>query len=407
VRGHLIDSMILSKIFDAVMDLKGEFEVLEFSVGKRKDEHSSVRLLVKADSREQLQRILDTIYRMGAIPSGLREASFAEAPADGVPPEGFYVTTNNPTQVYLDGRWLDARPTAANMVIVRRPQGGSIECRPAWSVRRGDLVLVGEEGVRVNPPERPREGVGIFEFMSGSAPRTATPSLISGLAEEMEAVRERGGRIVVITSSAIVRSGAADSLASLIRKGYVSSLISDGSLLTCDVELRLFGTCDGVAVAEGAKSGYGNRLRAAAELRRAGGLRGLVESGVLREGLSYELATGDLEVVLVLGVGDEPVPGAISDSRDALLSMLRVLDGAELVLALAGGHLASDALRLLSSGTKLVVVDVSPEAILRVAGMGIAQSVSVMSDVAGFLRLLDSALARVPGPRADRSLTSP
>lgn len=37
VRGHLIDSMILTKIFDVIMDLDGEFQVQEFKVGKRKN----------------------------------------------------------------------------------------------------------------------------------------------------------------------------------------------------------------------------------------------------------------------------------------------------------------------------------------------------------------------------------
>ena len=36
VKGHLIDSMILTKIFDVIMDLDGEFQVQEFRVGKRK-----------------------------------------------------------------------------------------------------------------------------------------------------------------------------------------------------------------------------------------------------------------------------------------------------------------------------------------------------------------------------------
>lgn len=40
VRGHLIDSMILTKIFDVIMDLGGEFEVLQMTVGKKKKEPS-------------------------------------------------------------------------------------------------------------------------------------------------------------------------------------------------------------------------------------------------------------------------------------------------------------------------------------------------------------------------------
>ena len=36
VSGHLIDSLILTKIFDKIMDLKGEFQVQEIDIGKRK-----------------------------------------------------------------------------------------------------------------------------------------------------------------------------------------------------------------------------------------------------------------------------------------------------------------------------------------------------------------------------------
>jgi len=401
VRGHLIDSMILSKIFDAVMDMKGEFEVLEFSVGKRKDEHSFVRLLVKADSRERLVQMLDVLYRLGAVSAGVMEASLVEAPADGVPPEGFYVMTSNPTQIYVEGRWIDVRPVAANMVVVYRPDDGVAVGKPSWRVGKGELVVVGEEGIRVSPPERPREGVGVFEFMSSPAPRAATPSLISGLADEMEAIKERDGRIIVIAGSAVVRSGAADVLASLVRKGYVDALISDGSLLLCDVELRLLGTCDGVALVEGAKNGYGNRVRAAVEIRRAGGIEGLIKGGTLKGGLAYDVTSRGIGNVQFMDLSDEPIPGTIVDARSAQERALELLEGADLVLALAGGHMASEVLKLLRSSTKLVVVDVSPEVALRVIGREVAQSVSVMSDVANFLRSLDDALGPMSAPGAD------
>ncbi|MGC9116714.1 MAG: hypothetical protein ACP5ID_03800 [Conexivisphaera sp.] len=99
-----------------------------------------------------------------------------------------------------------------------------------------------------------------------------------------------------------------------------------------------------------------------------------------------------MEVVQVLDPSDEPVPGAISDTGEAQSRILGVLEGADLVLALAGGHVTSEVMRLMGSNTKLVVVDVSPEVALRVMGMEVAQSVTIMSDVAGFLRSLDAAL---------------
>ena len=42
VDGHLIDSMILTRIFDKIMDLKGEFEVTDFKIGVKKSDPSHV-----------------------------------------------------------------------------------------------------------------------------------------------------------------------------------------------------------------------------------------------------------------------------------------------------------------------------------------------------------------------------
>jgi hypothetical protein len=47
VEGHLIDSMILTRIWDRIMELGGDFETLEFRVGKQRDaktEQASLRL---------------------------------------------------------------------------------------------------------------------------------------------------------------------------------------------------------------------------------------------------------------------------------------------------------------------------------------------------------------------------
>ena len=46
VSGHLIDSSILTKIFDKIMDLHGEFQVEEINIGKKKKDPSYARLLV-------------------------------------------------------------------------------------------------------------------------------------------------------------------------------------------------------------------------------------------------------------------------------------------------------------------------------------------------------------------------
>jgi hypothetical protein len=44
------------------MDLNGDFQVLEFSVGKKKEESSYARLLVQGKDRQHLLLILESGY---------------------------------------------------------------------------------------------------------------------------------------------------------------------------------------------------------------------------------------------------------------------------------------------------------------------------------------------------------
>ena len=57
VRGHLIDSLVLTKIFDSVMDLDGKFEVLDIEVGKKKTDESYAKLLVQGKNKNNLEKI--------------------------------------------------------------------------------------------------------------------------------------------------------------------------------------------------------------------------------------------------------------------------------------------------------------------------------------------------------------
>jgi len=40
LEGHIIDSGIMTQVFDRIMDMGGSFEILEFEVGKKKTDTS-------------------------------------------------------------------------------------------------------------------------------------------------------------------------------------------------------------------------------------------------------------------------------------------------------------------------------------------------------------------------------
>lgn len=401
LKGHLIDSMILTKIFDVIMDLKGEFEVQEFKIGRRKDEYSYARMLVKAETREKLEKILKELYRMGATPAGVREAVLAPAPDDMSPPTGFYITTSHPTQVYLRGRWIPVEGISAYKTIVVDPSYERAVSKPVWEIKRGDLVVVGEEGVKVLPPERPREGVGVFEFMGRALSRYSTPSIAEGLAEEMVSIKESGGRIVFVVGSSVVRTGVSDSLASIIHKGFVDGLVSGSRFVLYELEYRLFGTSRGSAVRSGAKPSYGNHVRAAAEITRAGGVREAVRKGVVSDGVIYESIAHETPLVVVSELDDEVfLPGSITNFFEAQREISRLVGEADMVVVLTNSSVAQAVLNAIPSTTKLVLVDINPGVAVELNGREIAQSIGLVSDVSSFLPLLDKALPGRLGGRA-------
>ena len=106
VRGHIIDSLILPKILDEIMDVGGTFEIQELAIGKRNTDPSTARLKVSAASQRALDSILKRLARLGATAVALHDAQLVAARKHGVFPAAFYSTTNLPTDVRVRGRWV-------------------------------------------------------------------------------------------------------------------------------------------------------------------------------------------------------------------------------------------------------------------------------------------------------------
>ena len=54
LRGHIIDSLILTKVFDGIMDHGGSFEVLDIKIGKKKKDERYAKLLVIGNNAKNL-----------------------------------------------------------------------------------------------------------------------------------------------------------------------------------------------------------------------------------------------------------------------------------------------------------------------------------------------------------------
>jgi hypothetical protein len=110
-------------------------------------------------------------------------------------------------------------------------------CIPIRQIKKGDKIVVGENGVKIIPPERPREGMNVFEFMgSGSSSERPTQNIAKKVAEDIRRTKRNGGKIVLVGGPAIVHTGAVESVSTLIRHGYIDAVLAGNALAVHDIE---------------------------------------------------------------------------------------------------------------------------------------------------------------------------
>jgi lysine-ketoglutarate reductase/saccharopine dehydrogenase-like protein (TIGR00300 family) len=399
VEGHLIDSMILTKIFDKIMDLEGDFKVIEFKIGKGKTDYSYARLVVKGRNEGHLRDILHELYGLGAVSKEEREVKLEPAPADMVLPDGFYSTANHPTFIYLDGKWVVVKNLMMDKAIVVDRRKSEAYCRAIREVKKNDLIVVEDVGIKIKPPERPREGVGVFEFMSSNvSSEKPSNSIIRRVAQSLYEIKRLGGKIVVVAGPAVVHTGSAGALARLIREGYVNALLAGNALAVHDVESALYGTSLGIRLTDGSSTIKGNRNHIAAinEVFKAGSLSELMRKGVLNSGIIYECVKNGVPCVLAGSIRDDgPLPDVITDVVEAQKKYKEALRGARVVLMLSTTLHSIAVGNMLPSDVTVVCVDINPSTVTKLLDRGTTQAMGLVSDIGTFLLLLDQELSRL------------
>jgi lysine-ketoglutarate reductase/saccharopine dehydrogenase-like protein (TIGR00300 family) len=395
VEGHLIDSGIMSRIMDGVMDLRGEFETLEFKVGRTNEDASVAVLRIIGRDAEHLAGLLAAIQEHGAVPVDPSDVVLAPAPADGVFPDGFYSTTNLETHVRLAGEWVHvAHPEMDLGVRVDRATGAA-DTVPLADVKAGELYVVGRTGVRVMPPQRPREGQA-FEFMS-SAVSSEKPKaqIVHAVARLLREVRAEGRGIIAVVGPAVVHTGAASDLARLVEQGYVSVLFGGNAVATHDVEIALYGTSLGVDMETGVPvpAGHEHHLRAINTIRGCGGIAAAVEQGVLTRGLMHTCVKAGVPFVLAGSIRDDgPMPDVITDAVEAQRAMRPYCQdaGACLMLSTMLHSIATG--NMLPASVHTVCVDINPAVVTKLADRGSFQTHGIVTDVGLFLEQLANEL---------------
>lgn len=397
VSGHLIDSLILTKIFDVIMDLNGEFQVLEINIGKKKKDASYAKLLVKARNQKQLNVILENVYRFGATAKIQKEIKLQKAHKNMAMPDNFYSTTNNQTQIFYKNRWINVENMMMDKCIVVNSKGA--RCVPIRDVKKGDKIVIGETGVKIIPPERPREGMNIFEFMgSSSSSERPTQHIAKRVAEDIYKTKKEGGKIVIVGGPAIVHTGAADSIAKLIRLGLIDAVLAGNALAVHDIEYATLGTSLGMNVNDGtlAIRGHRNHMDTINSVFKAGSIANMVKTKKLKKGIMYECVKRKVPYVLAGSIRDDgPLPDVITDVTVAQKRYKEVLKDAKMVIMISTMLHSIATGNMLPANVKVIVVDINQPTVTKLMDRGTWQALGIVSDVGAFLPLVTHEIEKL------------
>src|SRR4051812_45040758 len=170
ISGHIIDSLILPKVLDTIMANGGKFRITNIAIGQSRHDPSNAKVEVRAGSEQEMETILAQIADHGAVPTTKQDCRLTAADMDGAFPEGFYSTTNQRTEIRLNGHWIEVADQEMDCGIVVEgassdpshsdsslPPKSSLlapRCIPMTDVREGMPIVMGHAGVRVIPVER-------------------------------------------------------------------------------------------------------------------------------------------------------------------------------------------------------------------------------------------------------------
>ena len=393
LEGHIIDSGTMETAFSIIMDMGGEFDVETFDIGRSKTETSYARLTVTADDEATLDAVLHELHQNGANPADPDDVELAPAPRDQVVPPGFYSTTNHPTDVRVDGEWIPVEdPEMDCAVVVER--GAETRARTAVlnAVEAGDMVVTGEAGIRVDPPERPRESEGAFGFMQGGvSSERPSESTIEQVADAIVETKREGGDVLAVCGPALIHSGAREDLARLVRAGYVDAISAGNGFAVHDIERDLYGTSLGVntETLDHARKGHKHHIYTISEVIRAGGIEAAVEDGLVESGVMYECVVNDRPYVLAGSIRDDgPLPGTITDAVEAQNAIREQAHRADMVLMLSTLLHSVAVGNCLPSTTRVVCVDINPATVTQLLDRGSAQAVGMVTDIGTFVPIL-------------------
>ncbi|MFE4108087.1 bifunctional arginine dihydrolase/ornithine cyclodeaminase [Almyronema epifaneia] len=408
LEGHLLDSGLINRALDLIVEGGGSFQVLKFDLGEQRQSPSAAEVKVSAPDHGVMEKIMSQLIDLGAValPQEVRDAQLEAVTRAGVAPLDFYSTTIYPTEVRVQGQWQRVQNQRMDGVVVvaQTATGLTAECRLLRDLQVGDQVVVNIEGIRTVRKADAREtrGSAEFSFMgAGVSSERRVELVVEQVSWELRKLRDQGGRVVVVAGPVVIHTGGGEHLSQLIRAGYVQALLGGNAIAVHDIEQALMGTSLGVDMNRGVsvRGGHRHHIKAINTIRNCGSIAQAVEQGVLTQGIFYECVQHNVPFSLAGSIRDDgPLPDTQMDLIQAQADYARLVQGADMILMLSTMLHSIGVGNMTPAGVKMVCVDINPAVVTKLSDRGSVESVGVVTDVGLFLSLLVQQLDRLNHP---------
>ncbi|MEM9903738.1 MAG: TIGR00300 family protein [Cyanobacteria bacterium P01_D01_bin.44] len=407
LEGHLLDSGLINRTLDVIVEAGGSFQVLNFDLGAQRQSRSSAQVKVSAPDQAVMEDIMAQLIDLGALqlPEEVCDAQLQPVDQVGVAPNDFYSTTIYPTEVRVQGEWVRVQNQRMDGVVVvnQTAEGAVADCRLIRDLQVAEQAIVGVEGIRTVRKTTSRDRkTEEFSFMgAGVSSERRVELIVEQVAWEMRKLRDQGGRIVVVPGPVVVHTGGVGHLSHLIREGYVQALLGGNAIAVHDIEQALMGTSLGVDMQRGisVQGGHRHHLKAINAIRRCGSIAQAVEQGVLTRGIFYECVRHHVDFSLAGSIRDDgPLPDTQMDLIKAQNDYARLVKGADMILMLSTMLHSIGVGNMTPAGVKMVCVDINPAVVTKLSDRGSIESTGVVTDVGLFLSLLVTQLERLNRP---------
>lgn len=310
-----------------------------------------------------------------------------EATQDKHVPDDFYSTTNYQTFVCYNNKWLEVKKQRMDAHIAI--EEGVAFCKKLRDIKKGDLIVCGERGIKTVNPDEIKNNKSSFTFMNNQiSSERRNDMLIKNLAYELVNNKKK---LALVGGPVVVHTGGDAYLSELISKKYISSILTGNALAVHDIEKNLYGTSLGICSNTGiaTNKGYRNHIRAINTVNKYGSIKKAVEEGAIKSGIMYECIKNEVPFVLAGSLRDDgPLPDTITDMIKAQGAYNEQLEDADIVLVLGSMLHGIATGNMLPAKTKMICVDINSAVVTKLSDRGSSQAMGIVTDVGLFLNLL-------------------